>query len=124
MKKVLIDGTELNANSEKKSTRLDTLTGDQFKVLIEQISPDGKINTIPELIDFLNGIPEGMTLAEYVEEHGGQIDPQVVRDAVDDALEENARQAYDADNEKLYLFGRPKEEADYDTSADDGEEDI
>lgn len=97
MKKVLIDGTKLNANSEKKSTRLDTLTGDQFKVLIEQISPDGKINTIPELINFLNGIPEGMTLAEYVEEHGGQVDPQVVKDAVDDALDEQHADSSDID---------------------------
>lgn len=112
------------AKKKKQNVMLDTLTGEQFKTLIEQISPDGKINTIPELIDFLNGIPEGMTLAEYVEEHGGQVDPQVVKDAVDDALEENARQAYDAESEKLYLFGRPKEEAGYDTSADDGEDDI
>jgi len=101
MKKVLIDGTKLNANSEKKSTRLDTLTGDQFKVLIEQISPDGKINTIPELINFLNGIPEGMTLAEYVEEHGGQVDPQVVKDAVDDALDEQHADSSDIDE----IFG-------------------
>lgn len=118
MKKVLADGTPVTGTtSGRNATRLDTLTGEQFKQLIEQLSPDGRINTIPELIDFLNGIPEGMTLAEYVEEHGGQVDPQVVRSAVDDALEENAQQAYDADNERLYLFGRPK--AGFDAGADD-----
>lgn len=127
MKKVMIDGTPYSASNERKATQLDTLTGEEFKTLIEQLSPDGKINTIPELIDFLNGIPEGMTLQEYIAEHG--VDPeqleQVVNDAVDDAMAENARRAYDAENEKLYLFGRPKEQdAGYDVSADDGEDDI
>ena len=86
MKKVMIDGTPYDGNSSGKSTRLDTLTGEQFKQLIEQLSPDGKINTIPELIAFLNDIPEGMTLAEYVAEHG--VDPETLDKAVNDAIDE------------------------------------
>ena len=110
MKKVMIDGTPYSASNERKATQLDTLTGEQFKTLIEQFTHDGKIDTIPELMRVLSDIPEDQTLGEYIAEHGGQVDPQVVKDAVDDALEENAKQAYDAENERLYLFGRPKEE--------------
>lgn len=72
MKKVMIDGTPVASSAGPSGpTRLDTLTGEQFKQLIEQFDPDGKIDTVPELIAALDGIPEGMTVAEYVREHGG-----------------------------------------------------
>lgn len=121
MKKVLIDGTKLNANSEKKSTRLDTLTGDQFKVLIEQISPDGKINTIPELIDFLNGIPEGMTLEEYVAEHG--VDPEALAQAVDEAVDDKFDEEQCSYEDIDSIFDE-EPEAGFETGADNGEDDI
>lgn len=54
-----------------KKVQLDTLTGDDFKVLLEKISQDGKINTIPELISFLAEVPQGMTLKEYIESVAG-----------------------------------------------------
>ena len=55
----------------KKAVQLDTLTGDEFKSLLEQVSQDGKINTIPELIDFLSEVPQGMSLKEYIESIAG-----------------------------------------------------
>ena len=83
----MIDGTPyIGATSEKKSTRLDTLTGDEFKTLIEQFTKDGKINTIPELMRALSDIPEDQTLGEYIREHG--VDPEALEQAVDDAIEE------------------------------------
>lgn len=91
----------------KQSTRL-SMTGDEFKTLIEKVTQDNKLNTIPELFAFLNGIPQGMTLEEYINEHGAS--PEAVKSAVDEVMEENAKEAYDADNRRLYLFGRPKEE--------------
>ena len=87
---------------------LDTLTGEQFKQLIEQFTHDERIDTIPELLALVSDIPEGQTLGQYIAEHGGQVSPEVVREAVDDAMAENAREAYDAEDERLYLFGRPK----------------
>ena len=109
---------------KKKNVMLETMTGEEFKTLIEQFTQDGRIDTIPELIRVLSDIPEDQTLGQYIEEHGGQVDPKVVRDAVDEALDENAREAYDEEYRRLYLFGRPKEEADIDVNAEDGEDDI
>ena len=54
-----------------KKVQLDTLTGDELKVLLEQISKDGKINTIQEFISFLAEVPQGMTLKEYIESIAG-----------------------------------------------------
>lgn len=55
--------------------RLDTLTGDQFKQLVEGRSMDGKTNTIPEIIDVLQGIDnETTTVKEDVDQ---QIDTGV-----------------------------------------------
>ena len=42
------------------------MTGEAFLQLIEQITEDGKINTLPELIDFLKSVPQGTTLEAYV----------------------------------------------------------
>lgn len=84
-------------DKEKKNVMLDTMTGEQFKTLIERFTQDGKIDTIPELLEFLSDIPEGQTLGEYIEEHGGQVDPQVVKDVVDETLDEQAAQSSDID---------------------------
>lgn len=81
--------------SGRKSTILETLTGEEFKQLIEQLSPDGKLNTIPELFAFLDDIPEGMTLAEYIREHGSQPDPEVLDQAIDENLSRKAADSED-----------------------------
>lgn len=79
---------------------LDNTTGEQFKRLIEQFTQDGKIDTIPELMRVLSDIPEDQTLGEYIAEHGGQVDPQVVQDAVDEAFVE--QQASDDDIDSIF----------------------
>lgn len=94
---------------KKKNVQLDTLTGEEFKQLIEQFTHDERIDTIPELIAFLSDIPEGQTLGEYIAEHGGQVDPQVVKDAVDDAIEE--QQADDEDIDEIFDEDDDDEEA-------------
>ena len=85
------------AKKERKNVVLDTLTGEQFKTLIEQFSKDGKIDTIPELLAFLSDIPEGQTLGEYIEEHGGSVSPEMVKQVVDDTLDEQAAEHSDVD---------------------------
>lgn len=80
-----------------KKINLDTLTGEEFKQLIEQFSKDGKIDTIPELLAFLSNIPDDMTLEEYIAEHGGHVDPEDVKKAVDDALDEQTADSSDID---------------------------
>lgn len=71
---------------EKKNVMLDTMTGEQFKTLIEQITQDGKINTVPELMKFVGDIPEGTSLLDYIQAHS--VDPEAVDRAVDNAFEE------------------------------------
>lgn len=80
-----------------KKISLDTLTGEDFKQLIEQFSKDGKIDTIPELLAFLGNIPDDMTLEEYIAEHGGHVDPEDVKKAVDDALDKQTADSSDID---------------------------
>ena len=80
-----------------KKISLDTLTGEDFKQLIEQFSKDGKIDTIPELLAFLSNIPDDMTLEEYIAEHGGHVDPEDVKKAVDDALDKQTADSSDID---------------------------
>lgn len=55
----------------KQNVMLETLTGEEFKHLIEQFTQDGRIDTIPELFKLLGDMPEGQTLGEYIREHGG-----------------------------------------------------
>ena len=49
-----------------KKVKFDTLTGAELKTLLEQKTPDGKLDTLPELMDFLGVIPDEMTLEEYL----------------------------------------------------------
>lgn len=74
------------ADKKKKNVMLDTMTGEEFKTLIEQFSQDGKIDTVPEIFRLLSDIPEDQTLGEYIREHGGQIDPEVLEEIVEVAF--------------------------------------
>ena len=55
-----------------KRIRLDKLSGAELKDLLERIVSDGKINTIPELMAFVAGAPEGVTLQEYITQVMGE----------------------------------------------------
>ena len=74
-----------NDNMQKLSdmgkVRLDTLTGEEFKQLIEGRSQDGKIDTVPELFDAVRDVPETETVREATE------------------------QTYDQENRTLYING-------------------
>lgn len=132
MKKVLADGTPYNA-TKGNPTQLDTLTGEQFKQLIEQLSPDGKINTIPELFKLLSDIPEDQTLGEYIREHG--VDPEVLAQVVDTAVDEKFDEEECTTDDIDSIFdeedvgqggGEDTDDDDtgFETVADDGEEDV
>ena len=90
---------------KKKNVMLDTMTGEEFKQLIEQFTHDGKIDTIPELIRVLSDIPEDKTLGEYIAEHGGQVDPEELKRAVDDAFDEN--ECSDSDVDSIFDTDKP-----------------
>lgn len=49
-----------------KKVTLDQLDGKEVKALLEQITDDGKINTVPELFRFLDEVPDGMSLKDYI----------------------------------------------------------
>ena len=49
-----------------KKVTLDQLDGKEVKALLEQITDDGKINTVPELFRFLDEVPDGMSLRDYI----------------------------------------------------------
>lgn len=119
---------------EKKNVMLDTLTGDEFKQLIEQFTQDGKIDTLPELFRVLSDIPEDQTLGEYIAEHGGgtptpdSVGMTELKDEVKDKLEN----IYVPETETLYINGaKPKDESEngdiddseagYDAGAENGE---
>lgn len=95
----------MEQNTKKKNVMLDTMTGEEFKQLIEQFTHDGKIDTIPELIRVLSDIPEDKTLGEYIAEHGGQVDPEELKRAVDDAFDEN--ECSDSDVDSIFDTDKP-----------------
>lgn len=99
------------ADKKKKNVMLDTLTGEEFKTLIEQFSQDGKIDTIPELLAFLSNIPDDMTLEEYIAEHGGHVATEDVKKAVDDVLDEQTADSSDIDE----IFDNSNTEQESDT---------
>ena len=48
--------------------RLDTLTGDQFKKLVETFEPNSEVDTIPELMHAMQGISDNETIRDDVQE--------------------------------------------------------
>ena len=93
--------------ADKKSNKnviLDTLTGEEFKTLIEQFTQDGKIDTIPELFRLLSDIPEDQTLGEYIAEHGGTPSPgSVGMDELSDDVKSKIQNTYDEDDEAMHM---------------------
>ena len=82
-----------------KKISLDTLTGEQFKELIEQFTDDGKLNTIPELLQRIGEVPDDMTLEDYIKEKAEQsaVSEDTVRKVVDEQLEETSDEHGDID---------------------------
>jgi hypothetical protein len=65
------------------------MTGEQFKTLIEQFTDNGKVDTIPELMQRIGQIPDDMTLEEYI---SGQ-----AKKATSDYVDENVATNSDID---------------------------
>lgn len=105
-------------NSQKKvkqarPVRLD-MTGKEFKQLIEQVTQDGKVNTLPELFELLGSLPDNMTLENYVRQQAVDAAAEVSEDAVKEILEEQT--ATDDDIDGLF--------PDLPPLPDDGEDNI
>ena len=82
------DGMRICFKSDKSEkiedmgkVKLDTLTGDEFKMLIEGHNPDGNIDTLPEMLDAAKGISDDTTIRKDVDD---QIDEQLDEQAATD----------------------------------------
>lgn len=82
-----------------KPVRLD-MTGKEFKQLIEQVTQDGKVNTLPELFELLGTLPDDMTLDDYIRKQAADAAAEVSEDAVKEILEEET--ASDEDIDELF----------------------
>lgn len=72
------------------------MTGDEFLQFIEGTNPDGKIDTIPEMMAAAQGISDDETIQHEVQEQ----------------IEEEAGMTYEGDTRTLYINGakpKPKE---------------
>ena len=72
------------------------MTGDEFLQFIEGTNPDGKIDTIPEMMSAAQGIS----------------DDETIQDDVQEQIEEEAGMTYEGDTRTLYINGakpKPKE---------------
>lgn len=49
-----------------KTVKFDKLTGEQLKQLLEQKQTGGEVNTVPEVLALLEGIPDDTTLEDWV----------------------------------------------------------
>lgn len=73
------------------------MTGDEFLQFMEGRNPDGKIDTIPEMIDAAHGISDDETIQHDVQEQ----------------IEQEAGMTYEGDTRTLYINGakpKPKED--------------
>lgn len=59
---------------------LETMTGEEFKQFIEGRNPDGRIDTLPEMLDAAQGISDSETIQHDVQE---QIDENLENQAAD-----------------------------------------
>ena len=80
-----------------KPVRLD-MTGKEFKTLIEQVTQDGKVNTLPELFELLGSLPDDMTLEDYIRKQAVDAAAEVSEDAVKEVLEEETASDEDIDS--------------------------
>ena len=83
-KKTVPSDSDDGGNSSGR-VRLDTMTGEEFKQFIEGRTPDGRIDTVPELMDAMNGISDESTVKEEIKD--------------------DTENTYDESSRKLYLNG-------------------
>lgn len=80
-----------------KPVRLD-MTGKEFKTLIEQVTHDSKVNTLPELFELLGSLPDDMTLEEYIRQQAVDAAAEVSEDAVKEILADETASDKDIDS--------------------------
>ena len=72
-----------NAVKKLRGVKLDTLTGEEFKQLIEQMTDNERTDTLPEVFRMLSDIPDGQTVGEYIQEQKpDEASEEEVRDIV------------------------------------------
>lgn len=73
-----------------KKISLETLTGEEFKTLIEQFTDNGKVDTIPELMERIGEVPDDMTLADWIRQQAEQsaIDEETLKRLIGEELDE------------------------------------
>lgn len=76
------------------------MTGKEFKTLIERVTQDGKVNTLPELFELLGSLPDDMTLEEYIHQQAVDAAAAASEEAVKGVLEEQT--ATDDDIDELF----------------------
>lgn len=88
-----------------KPVRLD-MTGPEFKTLIERVTGDGEVNTIPELMALVQTIPDGMTLEEFITtKTADAIASDEMVDSVADRVMENVFENITEDDLENIFFG-------------------
>lgn len=66
-KRICFKSDKAKQIEEMGKVRLDTLTGEQFKQLIEGRNPNNEIDTLPEMLDAAQGISDEETIHEHTE---------------------------------------------------------
>lgn len=74
------------------------MTGKEFKQLIEQVTQDGKVNTMPELFELLGSLPDDMTLEEYIRKQALEATEEVSEDVVKEVMYEETASDEDIDS--------------------------
>lgn len=83
--------------STAKPVRLD-MTGKEFKTLIEQVTQNGKVDTLPELFELLGSLPDDMTLEEYIRKQAIDAAEEVSEDVVKEVMYEETASDEDIDS--------------------------
>lgn len=82
---------QASGSGVNRPVRLD-MTGEEFKTLVERRTQDGRIDTIPEVMEALSGMPDDKPFDEIINEAADK--------AVDDNLE--AKSATSADIDEIF----------------------
>jgi hypothetical protein len=114
-----------------KKVILDQYDDQQVKDLLQGETPDGKVNTVPEVFEEFKKKPADMDLEEWIKYLAaqGSIDPETLKRLIDEAMAEQTATHSDVDeifdDEPDDPEPEPEpepENPDEGTSSDDGEE--
>ena len=83
-----------------KKIKLDRLTGEELKTLLEQRSEAG-IETLPDVIDFFRGIGKDETLLDYIQRIVGELVPVPGNSVGSEQIKDGSVQLQDLSSEAL-----------------------